>query len=507
MRRQFAALCCAVVLLVLLAGCQGFGVGSDGDGTATASPTPEADYVFTLDGEGSDDTAAPTATPPADGARPDPENDTIGWENGYWHDETLSVTTDDGLNESERAAVVARSMARVEFVRQLEFERSVPVDTVSRAAYRANNTYETGETLRRFDNAKFEALFLVGEDRDSVATQQGTLGSSVLGYYSSRRDAIVLVTDSETPTIDEATLGHELVHALQDQHFGFDGSARTRDAVQGRNGLVEGDAAATEDRYVARCGEQWDCLSGGAGGGGGGGDRHFGISFLVYFPYSDGPGLVENLHDRGGWARVNEAYDETPEGAREVMRPEDYPAWEPRNVTLSDRSTDEWERVRPSTDRDRPDYAVVGPSAIAASMAYTLADGYNESAVVSRRAVFNYAASGGLDSTDPYNYALPATTEWEGGRMYAYTRANATNTTETAYVWRTVWSDEAAAATFATTWEAVIAHWGGTETADGNWVIESESPFADAVAVRVDGNTVTVVNAPTEADLHEVHDA
>jgi len=33
------------------------------------------------------------------------------------------------------------------------------------------------------------------------------------------------------------------------------------------------------------------------------------------------------------------------------------------------------------------------------------------------------------------------------------------------------------------------------------------APFADAILVRVDGDTVTVVNAPTEAELSEVHDA
>ncbi|MBX0322792.1 Hvo_1808 family surface protein [Halomicroarcula sp. F13] len=495
MRRQSAVLLCAVALL--LTGCQGFG-SSLGSPDQTATPSPTADEVFTLELDTNesdgDDRASETAPP-------DPETDVRGWENGVWHNETLAVTTEDGLNESEREAVVARSMARVEFVRELEFERTVPVTVVSREEYRNQSRGgDPGESLRRFDNAKFEALFLVGEDRDSIAVQRSQLGSSVLGYYSSSREAIVVVSDAETPTIAESTLAHELVHALQDQRFGLDSDARTRDAIQGRNGLVEGDAVATTDDYTARCGVQWECLPSAAGGGGGG-DRHFGIGFLLYFPYSDGAGLVEDLRDRGGWAAVNDAYDETPDGAREVVTPAEYPDWEPRDVTLADRSTDEWERVRPSTDRARPDYAVVGPSAIAATAAYTLADDYNESAVVTQRDVFNYDGNG-LDDTDPYNYALPATTGWDGGRMHVYT-----NGSETAYVWRTAWETEADAAAFARTWTAVLAHWGGTQTADETWVLAESSPFTDAVAVHVSGDTVTVVNAPTESELNEVYDA
>ncbi|GGK55655.1 Hvo_1808 family surface protein [Haloarcula sebkhae] len=486
MRRPFAlAVLCAVVLL--LAGCQAPSVSPDQTESSNADLTPSepaTDY-------GNND-SAPGA----------PATDRLGYENGYWYNESLSVTTDDGLNETERDAVVARTMARVERIRGLEFEETVPVSVVSRAEYR-NNTGggETGDSLRRFDNAKFEALFFIGEDRDSIAVQNSNRGESVLGYYSSQRGEIVIVSESETPTISRGTLAHELVHALQDQHFGLESDARTRDQVQGRNGMVEGDAVAVTQTYTDRCGEAWRCIDRPSQSGGGGGDRHFGINFMQYFPYSDGPGLIGDLRERGGWSAVNDAYDDYPDGAAEVTYPGRYPEWEPDSVSLADRSSDDWERVRPSTDRGRPDYAVVGPSAIAGSMAYTIADDYNESSVVRTRDVINYE-DGSLDSDDPYNYDLPATGGWQGGRMHVYDNGD-----ETAYVWKTTWASEADAREFADAWTAVIAHWGGTRTAEGHWVIEEDSPYTDAVSVRVDGQTVTVVNAPTADELSEVHDA
>ncbi|MFC7027015.1 hypothetical protein ACFQJ5_04620 [Halomicroarcula sp. GCM10025324] len=130
-----------------------------------------------------------------------------------------------------------------------------------------------------------------------------------------------------------------------------------------------------------------------------------------------------------------------------------------------------------------------------------MTDDYNGSAVVRATDVVNFV-NGEVDDGDPYNYDLPATDGWRGGRMYVYESG-----TETAYVWKTAWATEADAREFAAIWAQVVVHWGGRETAEGTWVIEPSSPFADAVSIRVDGRTVTVVNAPDEAALREVHDA
>ncbi|MBX0287067.1 Hvo_1808 family surface protein [Halomicroarcula sp. F28] len=500
MRREFGAVCCAVLLL--LAGCQGLGVGVD-EGTPTGT-----DETLTVTENGTEQPTDSTVLElrnesGSSTVRPDPETDRLGWENGYWHNDSLDVDNTDGLNDTELSAVVNRSMARVEHVRGLEFDSDVPVNIISRAEYRnQSGSGSYGDALRTFDNAKFEALFLIGESEDSVETQESTLGDSVQGYYSPSLDEIVIVTNSETPRIGEGTLSHELVHALQDQQFGLEGNASTRDAIQGRNALIEGDARTVETTYDEHCRSNWSCVSLGQSGGGASPPGHWGVYFLVYFPYSDGSVFVSDLRDRGGWSAVNDAYDDIPEGAREVTTSADYPEWEPREVTLPAPPSDDWERVRPSADRDRPDYATVGPSAIAAAQVYTLYDDYNDSAVTGRFEFFNYDSSGQLDTSDPLNYGLPGTSGWDGGRMQVYTKDG-----ETGYVWRTAWTDEQSAEAFATSWERVIQHWGGERTADGNWVIAEESPFGDAVAVHVEGDTVTVVNAPTEAELTELYDA
>jgi hypothetical protein len=126
------------------------------------------------------------AEPPAD--HDDPDADVLGWENGTWHDESLAVDQSDGVNASEQAAIVDRTKARLEAIRCVEFTESVPVTVISRTAFGelqrgGNVTAETTAELRAFDNAKLEALFLIGESEDSLEVQQRNRDVGVLGFY------------------------------------------------------------------------------------------------------------------------------------------------------------------------------------------------------------------------------------------------------------------------------------------------------------------------------------
>ncbi|MFC7135716.1 hypothetical protein ACFQRB_02125 [Halobaculum litoreum] len=98
--------------------------------------------------------SAPTAGPAAadDWQYPDdPPSDRLGWEAGYWYNESIDVNQSDGLDAAEREAFVARTMARVERVRGLEFRESVPVEVISRAEYRERAVFggERSPSTRR----------------------------------------------------------------------------------------------------------------------------------------------------------------------------------------------------------------------------------------------------------------------------------------------------------------------------------------------------------------------
>jgi hypothetical protein len=444
---------------------------------------------------------APTAEAGGgDNTGTDQPTDRLGWENGYAANDSIAVNASDGLDDTEQERVVARAMARVEAIRGLEFREPVDVIVRSRENFSAGGG-ASDQAVRRFDNAKFEALYLVSGQRDSLAQQGQNRNRTVGGFYSPARGDIVVVSDAATPRFDgEVMLAHELVHALQDQHFNLSrATASTRDGYNARNGLIEGDARSVELAYSDRCGEQWDCLSraqpdAGSDGSSGesGSSVHLGLYVLEYFPYSDGPGFVSALREGDNWTAVNDAFEDPPASSTAVISPDRYGSFEPRTVDLADRAGVDWNRVRPD---GRPDHARLGQSALVAMFAYTLYDEYNRTGVVDAGTLLNLEGAS-VNRTDPFNYDLPAVRGWTGDRLHVYT-----NGTDTGYVWRLAWESPSAAQRFVTHYEALLAHWGGTEQGDGVWRLAADSPFSSATQIRVSGETVTIVNAPTVDDL------
>jgi hypothetical protein len=548
MRTVLAA---ALLAVVVLAGCSGLSAPDAGnatdtplDGTDTTTASDGASETTVTDGTDATTTAA-SGEPAAGGlgeGPPDPPTDRLGWEAGYWHNESIAVDNSDGMNASERRAAVARAMARVEYVRQLEFEvdGTIPISVRSREEFR-NRTFDGATNhsaaVRTFENGKFEAPFLVGEDEDALATQRTNRAATTGGYYDLRNDSIVLISDTGRPQFDgEETLAQEVGHALQDTRFNVTAmrrSVETRDALNGQNGLVEGDGNLIDERYMERCGDEWECIpqpddSDALGGGGGAGDVHIGINMMRYFPYSDGPTFIEYHYDRGGWDRIDAMYEDPPVSAEQIIYPEAYPDERPTNVTLRDATSADWERVRPD---ERPAGATLGQSVITTMFAYTWFDAdYRRRGVgVVSREDFLHIENGQVDTEgDLFDYDIPYSDGWDGDTLHVYARTGANDTNgasagattaddetapddapETAYVWRIEWESRSEATEFVEGYGSLLQYWGGERVPDrdGVWRIDDEaSPFTDAYAVRQSGTTVTLVNAPTVGALPDVSD-
>jgi hypothetical protein len=445
--------------------------------------------------------AAPTGFGPAEpedrsDAPSEPESDVQGWENGHWYNDTLSVDESDGLNDSELDAVVARSMARVERIRGIEFRSDVNVTVISRAEYRNQTPGDAaGGSDRTYENVKHRALFLVGDDEDSVAVAQRNSESAVLGYYSVREDRVVIVSDADQPRIDEITLSQELYHAYQLRYgneIEIRGSASmTDDRVTALLSLIEGDANLVDSRYEARCEAEWDCLRPRADRTGSDdatdADIHMGLYILSYFPYAEGQDYVESVQDREGWTGVTDEYEDPPVSTEQIIHGTDVAG--PLPLDSRDRSTDDWERVRRS-DGSGP--VTVGEDGLATMFAYTLYDDRNGS-VIDREAFVQ--GGGGEMSLD---YDINYSNGWGNDRLYAYENGG-----ETGYVWRIRWDDAANASTFVEGYERLLSDHGAERRA-GHWVVD-DGPFASAYYVERSGDTVTVVSAPSADGVVRLH--
>ncbi|MDS0261631.1 Hvo_1808 family surface protein [Haloarcula sp. S1CR25-12] len=406
--------------------------------------------------------------------------DAIGWENGYWYDDPVDVTTSDGLNESEREAVTARTMARIERIRDREFTSTVPVEVVSRAEYRdrsRSNGSGAGPGGDPWNDQVWESLLLVGESEGSDEAISDTRDSSVLGYYSPSEDRIVVVSPSDTPVIDRGTLAHELVHALQDQQFGLDGSPETQDTQLSRNGVVEGEANYVQRTYEQRCRNGWSCIErpdSDGGGGGSGGGQNSGVFTVIIQPYVSGPGFIDTVYDRGGWGAVDALHDDYPDSSEQVIHPERYPGETPVEVTVADRSNAEWERF----DRD-PVGDTVGEASIFATMYHN-----------------------DRTAADRYSFVSRPSEGWAGDTVVPYRNGDGGG----GYVWESRWDSERDARQFANAYRGALTGEHDARNPRGNvYVVPEDSEFADAFRIVRSGRTVRIVNGPTVDDLSGIH--
>jgi hypothetical protein len=440
--------------------------------------------------------SASTLVPPDDDRL---SRDTIGWEDGYWYDDPVDVTVADGLNESERAAITARAMARVEYLRGLEFRETVDVRITSRAEYLASRNGETNATHSRWNNQVWKALFLVGADRDVSEVLDGTLGASVVGYYAPGSGDIVIVSDDPTPVLSRGTLVHELVHAMQDQHFGLASDAQTQDAQLARNGVVEGEANNVQRQYAARCGSEWSCVDtsrartsaddgddetateDGDGTSGDDGDADDsagydrGVFTVIYQPYAAGPDFVEHVAQRGGTDALNALYEDFPDSSEQIIHPEAYPEERPVNVTVPDRSSEEWRRFDHEPVAD-----TVGEASI---YAMVVANGIGE------------PPQGGQ-----YGYEHPISAGWGGDSVVPY-RVGERN----GYVWETVWDTDADAREFHEGYLALLDDRGAERLGPDRYRLPAEDPFGGAYRVSRAGDTVRIVHGPTPESLGAIH--
>jgi len=478
--RRFVGLC-AVAALLVLAGCQAPTHGSDLPDRPGNEP-------------GMGDTPAP-----------DPDEDVIGWENGVWYDDPIPINESDGLNDTELGLVVNRSMARVEYLRRGEFNRTVPVEIISRAAFadrvdddEANAGEDRPERL--FEDTTFEALFLVGEGESASDQQDENRKNSVLGYYASGRNRITIVSDSATPAMDERTLAHELVHAFQWDHYQMRRlGGWTMEKRNAGDAVIEGVARYLDRRYADRCGDLWDCVTPPAADtGSDDGEIHMGLFVLQYFPYSDGPVLIDRRRSEGGWDAVAGLYADPPGSTEQVIDPDRYRTDTPRAVTVENRSDERWRRVpRPGGG---PAFESVGQPGLTAMFAYPAYDDREADLPLPKSAFLN-REDGTLNRTDPFEYDAAPVGGWDGDGMYVY--ANESNAT--GYVWRLAWDSAADAREFADAYRRLLRYWGGNRGA-GAWRIpEGEHGFADAVAIEIEGSTVTIVNGPTVDSLGGIH--
>lgn len=259
------------------------------------------------------------------------------------------------LTSCANASPLAPAMKAVEQIRGLEFRKDVRNVTIDRADLRKHLEEQMARTtpysLDDWGHI-LRALQLVDAPAKELLPRLFTLyESQVLAfydphshtYYSIRQlpqlpgDAAKLV---DPETLEETVMVHELMHAMQDQHFSL--AARTdalkhdTDANMAYHAVLEGEAVLVMMAHmlkksgisldeIVKDDAMLDTISAAAMSEqmiDPSTPKYFGE--MLKFPYLEGLKFVLAAYRKGGWKAVDALHANPPRSTREVLNPADY---------------------------------------------------------------------------------------------------------------------------------------------------------------------------------------
>jgi hypothetical protein len=255
---------------------------------------------------------------------------------------------------------------------------------------------------RRLARARLGLQRLAGLFPLPVATEASggrASAEQIGGAYDFFDHTILLVNRAITSRRQlHIVLAHELVHALEDQHFDLR-LATVRgpsESQQARRALIEGTATFVGARYDHRyqrnnlpvrlqISSQQSVFAGG-------GETPFAVKASTIFDYVSGPLFVADLYRRagGGWRLVDRALRHPPQLSEDILEPATWPRPRPPpTIRLAG--------VRPAGHRWR----LLGGGIAGEEMLLSL-----------------------LESGAPGKYAEDAAAGWRGGRFAVWHRAS-----------------------------------------------------------------------------------
>lgn len=225
-------------------------------------------------------------------------------------------------------------------IRELPFLTPPQIKVVSDEELEALVRADIEEEAEDFpaDEALYKMLGLLNDAADFEQIVLDLYGEQVAGFYDGDTGEIVVpAREDGFSLLQQGTLVHELVHAITDQHFGFNDTFQTMidedrlDQATAYQALIEGDATLAEVLWVQTLsqGEIGEFLANSLEIDTEAFDSapRF-LTESLLFPYDSGLAFVQDLYvGQGGWSEVNNAYGTLPglpASTEQVITPDDY---------------------------------------------------------------------------------------------------------------------------------------------------------------------------------------
>jgi hypothetical protein len=254
------------------------------------------------------------------------------------------VENDPAARENRR---IAKMVKRVAEARGLAPLKPVPGVVLARDALLANVKQhverEVPPEVIQHEGLKLQLLGFVPETFDYLAKTFELLNAQLAGFYEPADGTMYMAADLDGPNA-EATLAHELDHALQDQHFDLKPHSKYEpgksDAQSAFDALAEGDATSAmadvmfakampgktaldipEEMFTQNVLESVSA------------DPSMDVPHIMraslVAPYITGTIFVNALRRGGGWSAVDAAWNALPTTSEQILHVEKWRAHEP----------------------------------------------------------------------------------------------------------------------------------------------------------------------------------
>ncbi len=268
----------------------------------------------------------------------------------------------DPAMSSKESKQVARTLERVVQIRGLDATKAVPGvkldrdQLVARVKEKALREYPP-EQLRR-EGQLLQILGFAPTTFDYLGEMMKLLEAQLEGFYEPKNGTMYLAADLHGDQA-KATLAHELVHALQDQHWDLKTRSQYRpgkgDESMALACLAEGDATSAMLDYILAPAKSAldmpddmlrELMKSGMNMGDVATVPHI-LKTTLIAPYSEGLAFVQQLRRKGGWAAVDKAWGKTPTTTEQILHVDKWEAGEgPMNVAVPSAQAlgDDWKK-------------------------------------------------------------------------------------------------------------------------------------------------------------------
>ncbi len=263
---------------------------------------------------------------------------------------TLMLTSSLALAQTTRdqklLATADQVAAKVAKLRGLKIKRPIKRGVMNKAQLKARLLKRVEQEYSPAELAAEELLLkrfaLLEENKNYLNLVIELLTDQIAGFYDPWEKHLYIASFQMIG--GEPLMAHEIVHALQDQHFGlrrFMGKSKhNNDATVAKQALVEGDGMAVMIEFLldglgqpAPWGndQMLNMMSSQMKGASGFGSFDKAPLFLkegLLFPYLSGLKFVGHFRRKHSWRRIDRIYRKPPLSTEHILHPEAYERYE-----------------------------------------------------------------------------------------------------------------------------------------------------------------------------------